>query len=209
MYKIAHHVLFCPSYYAHCMRLYFLERKFLGILHSVSVDYCSGNGDWIVEQAQRYPQINWVAIEKKFPRIRKIWSKRENLSLANLFLICGEGETATKYYFPTDSVAGIYINFPDPWPKLRHAKHRLIQSPFVQELGRILEKGQSLFFVTDDSAYSEQFRKEMSHSTMFSPLNPAPHYRTEYPEYGTSYFEDLWREKGKEIRYHIYTRTLC
>src|ERR1700733_14510049 len=56
----------------------------------VSIEYCSGNGAWIAEKAKGDPKMNWVAVEKKFMRVRKIWSKIKNLGLNNLIVICGE-----------------------------------------------------------------------------------------------------------------------
>ena len=107
--------------------------------HPVHVEYCSGNGTWIFERAKQFPMVNFVAVEKRFERVRKIWAKAKNAALKNLLIVCGEAHTTTKYYFPNQSVDEVYINFPDPWPKDRHAKHRLIQSPFASELARILK----------------------------------------------------------------------
>jgi tRNA (guanine-N7-)-methyltransferase len=110
-----------------------------GNAQPVHVEYCSGNGAWITEKAQEFPEINWVAVEKKFMRVRKIWSKIKNLQLPNLIAACGEAYGVTRRYFPAGSVAQAYINFPDPWPKKRHAKNRLIRPVFVAEVARILQ----------------------------------------------------------------------
>src|SRR5438046_2302121 len=77
----------------------------------VSIEYCNGNGAWIAAQALAHPEMNCVAIEKKFIRVRKIWSKIKNLKINNLIVICGEGLRATLNYFPTASVSEIFINF--------------------------------------------------------------------------------------------------
>ena len=98
----------------------------------VCIEYCSGNGAWIAEKAYANPHINWVAIEKRFPRVRKIWSKIRHMGLKNLFVICGEGDNATRRYFPSESADNIFINFPDPWPKKRHAKYRIVQKAFTK-----------------------------------------------------------------------------
>lgn len=169
----------------------------------IKIEYCSGNGAWIASKAQEDLSCNWVAIEKKFMRVKKIWSKMKNLQLNQLLIVCGEGYQATQNYFPSASVTEIFINFPDPWPKTRHFKHRLIQPPFISEMLRILKQGGQLTFVTDDPAYSEWMMKKIKESPGFVSKTAEP-YLIEMPGYGSSYFEDLWREKGKEIRYHQY-----
>lgn len=170
----------------------------------IRIEYCSGNGGWIAEQAERNPESNWVAIERRFMRVRKTWSKIKNCQINNLLLVCGEGARVTKEFIPNASVSEVYINFPDPWPKRRHARLRIIQSEFVQEIARILKNGSHLTFVTDDVDYSNYFIELLSTFPNFQSVYPDPFYITEDPTYGTSFFEDLWRQKGREIRYHKY-----
>jgi tRNA (guanine-N7-)-methyltransferase len=173
----------------------------------ICLEYCSGNGAWIVAKAQAYPEYNWVAIERKFSRVRKIWSKVKNCSIANLLAVCGEGHCITQQYIPSSSVQAVYINFPDPWPKKRHAKHRLIQVSFVEEIHRILQPGGVLTMVTDDESYSAIIIHILQQIVGFESLFANPYYVMDYPDYGTSYFEDLWRQKGKAIRYHAFRKT--
>ncbi len=172
----------------------------------ICIEYCSGNGAWIAAKAQANPQQNWVAVELKFERVRKIWAKIKNQDLSNLFVICGEGHRVTQNYFPSASVHSVFINFPDPWPKNRHAKHRLVQVAFVREIERILQPHGTLTLVTDDPAYSEGMIHVMQQIAGFQSVFEAPYYVKEYPDYGTSYFEDLWRQKGKSIRYHAFRK---
>lgn len=172
----------------------------------ICIEYCSGNGAWIVAKAIAHPEYNWVAIEKRFIRARKIWSKIKNHRLTNLLVICGEGHHVTQRFFPSSSVSQVYINFPDPWPKRRHAPNRLIQPQFLLELSRILNEDCELSFVTDDIPYSQSFIQMILKNPCFVPKYPSPFYIIENPDYGTSYFDQLWREKGKTIRYHHFIK---
>lgn len=172
----------------------------------VIIEYCSGNGAWIAEKAANHPNINWVAVEMKFARVRKIWSKIKNLNLKNLIVVSGEAHMITRRYLPDDSISDVYINFPDPWPKNRHAKNRLIQTEFANQLSRILKEGKSLTFVTDDAPYSEWLIEIMIRHQDFASVYPAPFYLTEEENYGTSYFDQLWRSKGRSIRYHCFQK---
>lgn len=172
----------------------------------ISIEYCSGNGTWIAEKAQANPERHWVAVERKFVRTRKIWSKIKNSNLSNLLAVCGEGHSLTQDYLPAASVDEVYINFPDPWPKTRHAKHRLIQLPFMREILRILQPGGVVTMVTDDAGHSNWIIQIMQQLSGFESLFAKPYYVEDYPGYGTSFFEELWREKGKSIRYHVYRK---
>jgi len=206
---IQDYVWYVPAHYDNYEEFKFLgwsDTQFFGNEKPVYVEYCSGNGSWIADKAAQELHINWVGIEKKFPRVRKIWSKVKNLGLTNLFGVCGEGFNLTKRYFPEACVDHIFINFPDPWPKARHAKHRIIQPAFVQELWRILKKDGVVTFVTDDPDYSDWAIEHFNQNPGFSSCCPAPYYTNEQPEYGTSYFEELWRGKGKTIRYHQFRK---
>ncbi len=173
----------------------------------ICVEYCSGNGAWIAAKAQAHPEYNWVAIERKFERVRKIWSKIKNLGLSNLLIVCGEGYRTTQHYFPSSSVHSVFINFPDPWPKKRHAKHRIVQASFIEEIRRILQPKGVLTMVTDDEPYSKIMIDVLVHQVIgFESLFDHPYYVHEYADYGTSYFEDLWRQKGKRIHYHAFRK---
>ncbi len=182
------------------------DPSLFGNSNPVHLEYCSGNGAWIAAKAAAHPEINWVAVEKKFMRVRKIWSKIKTQELKNLIVISGEGFRATQSYIPSKTISQVFMNFPDPWPKTRHAKHRIIQSTFLEEMKRILVADGLITFVTDDVPYSEWTLEIFGKNRDFTPVFPPPFYKADYEGYGTSYFEDLWREQGKCIRYHLYTK---
>lgn len=201
---ISDRVFYVPHYYNRHQEskgIFWEEAEVFGNNHDVYMEYCSGNGAWIVDKALQFPERNWVAVEKRFDRVCKIWSKIKNLGLQNLFVVCGEAYTFTRFYVKEDSVKGAFVNFPDPWPKDRHAKHRLFQELFVLEMSRVLQREGEAIFVTDDETYSLQMIDEMTKSGAWEPAFQEPYYVTEWPEYGSSYFDQLWREKGRVIRY--------
>jgi tRNA (guanine-N7-)-methyltransferase len=173
----------------------------------IIVEYCSGNGAWIAEKAQKNPQYNFLAIEKRFDRTRKIWSKIKNLGLQNLVVACAEGMSLSKHFFPSSSIQQIFVNFPDPWPKKRHSKHRIISPDFLQEIERTLIHGGLFTFVTDDEPYSSLFLEVAEKfSSTLTPVLPMP---KEPPEdYGTSFFDSLFRSQGKPIFYHELKKNL-
>ncbi len=175
----------------------------------IKIEFCSGNGQWIAQRAASDPTTNWVAVEMKLERTRKIWCKIKNLKLDNLFIINGEGEFASRNYLPKNSVQEIFINFPDPWPKRHHARHRLVKPSFVQAIAELLTDQGSVTIVTDDLSYSEWTLKIFKNSPDFICNLPFPHRTTEWPGYGDSYFDSLWREKGRTILYHHFHKRIA
>jgi len=195
-------VLYVPKFYEHHDEW---SREELGArlsaFQSISVEYCSGNGAWIAEKALENSSTLWIAVEKRFDRVQKIWAKTHNLSISNLLIVCGDALVFTKHYLQSELVDQIFINFPDPWPKAKHAKNRVIREPFVKEMHRISKPGAEAVLVTDDATYSEQVSSEMLRDGVWDPSFPSPFYMTEWPGYGSSFFDSLWRERGREIRY--------
>lgn len=182
------------------------DTALFGNNHPVYVEFCSGNGEWIIEKAIKNPLINWVAVEIRFDRIRKIWSKIQNNKLSNLSLIFGDARIFSKQFAQNNSISRLYVNFPDPWPKKRHAKHRVINDQLFLDASRILTADGSFIFVTDDSDYSNIF---VEHVNRFSHLftHKAPLTSAPPSDYGTSFFDTLFRSQGKSIHYHEMIKT--
>ncbi len=201
---VCDHILYVPEYYDRHQDYVFpgwASPAVFGREAPVEVEYCTGNGAWIVEKALAHPDRNWVAVEIQFDRVRKIWSKIHNLNIKNLFIVCGEGLTFTKYYVPADSFSAVYVNFPDPWPKEKHAKNRLLQEPFLTEVSRASKEGAPAMMVTDHADYMRQIVDGMLAHPCWEPSYPHPHYIPHLEGYGTSYFDALWREQGIDIHY--------
>lgn len=180
---------------------------FFGSSKPVHIEYCSGNGTWILEKAKINTNVHWLAVEKRFDRARKIWAKIHNQKHQNLMVGLAEGLELTKQFIPQMSVDGIYINFPDPWPKRRHERFRIVSKPFVQELHRILKNDGLVTIVTDHEGYSNSIIKEMLAHNGFSSTIAEPYFSEPPQDYGTSYFEELFKSKGKLIRFHNFIKT--
>jgi tRNA (guanine-N7-)-methyltransferase len=202
-------VLYVPEYYDRHHEWTFPgwdSPDVFGRVAPIEVEYCAGNGAWILEKAIAHPERNWVAVELQFERVRKIWSKLHNFQLTNLFIVCGEALTFTKFYVPDRSFSAAYINFPDPWPKERHAKNRLVRESFVKEMARACVHGAAATIVSDHFDYTSQASQAMLANTSWSPRFPDPYYVTEWENYGTSYFDSLWKEQGLTVRYLQFTK---
>lgn len=204
--KIQDCVLYIPEYYfEHKQFLMPSWRDFFGNSHPRICELCSGNGDWVISQALSSPRTNWIAVEKRFDRVRKIWSKMKNCQVNNLRIVHGTAQTFLHYYVDDASLQRIVVNFPDPWPKMRHRKHRLFQTEFLQDVFRVLQNQGSLALATDSRAYLVEAISMMQRH--FTSLIQEPYYQS-VSDYGGSWFEKLWRSKGREIFYTEFVKDL-
>lgn len=164
----------------------------------IALEYCSGHGHWIVEQAKCNPQYNWVAIEMEMSRAKCIWAKIKNNQLSNCLVVCSEGYSFSHHLLEEESIDQIFINFPDPWPKRRHHKNRIIQQRFLVELERIITPRGLITFVTDDQEYATYFLRTVRDFGRFEqlPQQPLP------PDYGYSFFGEIFGKEGKQIAYY-------
>lgn len=168
----------------------------------VRVEYCSGNGSWIVEKARRHTEYNWLAVEKQFFRARQIWARAKSAGIKNIAVALAEGYELSQRYIPSATIEEVYVNFPDPWPKRRHCKHRIINVDFVNELARIVKPHGFITLVTDDDDYSVIMQQEVGNNAAFTAtFEPIP------ADYGSSFFESLFRGQDKTIKYHRYVKS--
>ena len=116
----------------------------------------SGMGETTAEIAQQNPAIDFIAVEVHGPGIGSLLKKIEALELKNLRLIRHDAVAVLESMIPDALLAGIHLFFPDPWPKKRHHKRRLVQPPFAALAARKLARGGYLHAATDWPEYAEQ-----------------------------------------------------
>jgi tRNA (guanine-N7-)-methyltransferase len=114
-----------------------------------------GMGQSLIEMAQNNPDKNYIGIEVHRPGIGQLLSEVLRLGLQNLRVVPFDAMLAFKKCIPAGSLAGIQIYFPDPWPKKRHHKRRLVQTAFVEVLAQALKPQGYLHCATDWAPYAE------------------------------------------------------
>ena len=117
-----------------------------------------GDGGFLFQMAQQHPNRNFLGVERLLGRIRKLDKKGQRARLTNLRLLRLEARYVMKYLLPEKGFEVIHVYFPDPWPKDRHARHRLINSEFPQAAARLLKKGGVVHLRTDDMTYFRQMK---------------------------------------------------
>lgn len=120
---------------------------------AVEVELGAGDGGFILELAARHPERNFFALERLLGRARKIAKRGEERGLRNLKVLRLESSYFIERLCLPESVSVVHIMFPDPWPKKRHHKRRLIQPEFLARLARVLVPGGEVRFTTDHEEY--------------------------------------------------------
>jgi len=115
-----------------------------------------GNGETFVEMASQNPDINFIGIEVHRPGVGACLQAIHQLQLDNVRIICQDATEVLKCNIADHSVDVIQIFFPDPWPKKRHHKRRLIQKDFIDLVEKKLKSGGLLHLATDWENYAEQ-----------------------------------------------------
>lgn len=116
----------------------------------------TGMGDATGQMAENHKENDYLAIEVHRPGIGSLIRQIEKKKLSNIRLISHDIVEVLKYQLPEDSIDCVYIFFPDPWPKKKHHKRRLINSSLLSLIKPILKKHGRLFISTDWENYAEQ-----------------------------------------------------
>ena len=124
-------------------------KKLFGNDNPVYIEVGMGKGKFITEMAQLHPEINFIGIEKYSSVLIRAIEKRKELEINNLMFIRMDAENIEDV-FEKNEVAGIYLNFSDPWPKDRHAKRRLTSRQFLARYDKILAGDGVIEFKTDN-----------------------------------------------------------
>ncbi len=126
-----------------------------------------GNGDSLVQQALDNPAMNFLGIEVHEPGVGHCLLKARAAGLSNMKLIKHDAIEVLTHQVPPASLQRINIYFPDPWPKKRHHKRRLIQQTFLKLIHDRLEAGGTLHIATDWANYAEYIDEVLAHSALF------------------------------------------
>lgn len=120
-----------------------------GNQNPIHIEIGMGKGKFIMEQAIRNPNINYIGIEKYSSVLLRALQKREECELENLYFIRYDAEYINDI-FDVEEIERIYLNFSDPWPKERHAKRRLTSKEFLNRYHHFLKKDGLVIFKTDN-----------------------------------------------------------
>lgn len=152
-----------------------------------------GNGETLVRSAQESPDVNYLGIEVHLPGLGRCLLLAEKAGIQNIRLIQGDAVEVLAQRMPPASLAMVCLYFPDPWPRKRHHKRRLVQPGFVRLIERVLEPQGVFHVATDWAPYAEHIESVMSGSADFERLSrPPSRYTTRFESRGSALGHEIW-----------------
>lgn len=176
------------------------------ITRPLELEIGSGKGTFLAQHARLYPEVNFLGIEwaKSFCRYAADRARRHKLE--NVRMLRCDADMFIRHYMPDHVFSQVHIYFPDPWPKKRHHKRRLVQAGFLRELHRVLvpadpEKGADsarIHLATDHADYFDWMQEHAAQVTDLFDRQPfvSPRSAGEGELVGTN-FERKYREEGR------------
>ena len=167
--------------------------KLFSVQQPAELEIGCGDGGFLLEWASRHPEKNFLGVERLLGRLRKLSKKGRRAGLTNLRLLRIEARYLIQYLLPKNSFEAIHIYFPDPWPKDKHRRHRLIDADFPALAARILAPHGVLHLRTDDPSYFEQIQNSFALAADFTPEETPGDLAAL-----TTEFERQWNAEGKK-----------
>ena len=133
-----------------------------------------GMGETTAAIAQAHPGVDYLGVEVHGPGVGAILNRIEQQGLRNLRVVQHDAVEVVDAMIPEGALAGVHVYFPDPWPKKRHHKRRLLKPAFVHALARRLAPGGYLHAATDWAPYAEEILATLDAEPLLA--NTAPRY---------------------------------
>jgi tRNA (guanine-N7-)-methyltransferase len=124
----------------------------------LEIELGCGDASFLVEYARRYPQQNYIGVERLLGRIQKLDRKGRRAGLTNLRGVRIESSYFLQYLLPPHAASALHIYFPDPWPKKKHHRLRLINESFPALARAALAPGGVVYLRTDHTEYFQQMQ---------------------------------------------------
>ncbi|MBI2343667.1 MAG: tRNA (guanosine(46)-N7)-methyltransferase TrmB [Deltaproteobacteria bacterium] len=167
------------------------------------VEIGPGRGDFLFHLARTHPAVHIIGIEIKTRRFITLCHRRGTLD--NVSLLLGDARMILPSLQHEAPVQRIYINFPDPWPKRRHAPRRLMQPHMLTLLADTLASDGTLYFTTDVHDYAEEVARVIADEPRLQSCH-TPAIRTGGVDTFPTYFAQKWIAAGRTIYSQHYRR---
>lgn len=168
-------------------------RHLFGNDHPVILEIGSGKGRFLIASAAELPAVNFLGVEKSLHYHRVIRDRVMKRALQNIRLVNHDAFPVMRDMLPDASIAELHIYFPDPWPRKREQKRRIIRPEALIEMRRILVDGGSGIYVTDHREYFEAAAPLIARFFRSEPRIPGP------DEPPRTNYEAKYRAEGRRI----------
>ncbi len=161
----------------------------------LEIDLGCGDGTFLMEMAREYPEREFLGVERLLGRVRKVCKKITRRHLENARVLRLDSRYVVEWLLPEASVSRLHLLCPDPWPKLRHNRRRVMQLEFLEAVRRALVPGGEFLFMTDHEEYFQWAEEKVAAFGKFE--------RLEWTEdtffYPKTDFQKQWEAEGKRM----------
>lgn len=174
--------------------------RIFGNDNPVALEIGSGKGRFLIESATERPEVNFVGIEKSLHYYRVIRRRLERHGLPNARIVNYDAFKVVREMIPDESLSELHIYFPDPWPRPRERKRRMIRGEVMSEWIRVMRPDARGVYVTDHEEYFEKAVEVLSgffDSSVEDALGSPPrtNYEAKYREQGRPIYEVRFRRR--------------
>lgn len=165
-----------------------------------------GNGDSLATMAAQDPAADFIGIEVHRPGVGHLLLQLDQRELTNVRVICSDAVEVIRHCLPDRTLERVLLFFPDPWPKKRHHKRRIVQPAFIELLARKLKPGGILHMATDWEHYAEHMLELLSETALFRNTAGSGNYAAR-PDYRpVTKFEQRGQRLGHAVRDLVFER---
>lgn len=172
----------------------------------LEVEIGFGRGEFLLDRARRAPERAHAGAELSAKRTHKMARRVAREGLGNLRLLAVPGEDLVERLLPEASVGMLWVNFPDPWPKRRHHRRRLVRPAFVRAAARALAPGGTLCIATDHPDYACVVGQALAWEPRLENALAPERFRREGPGPAPTFYEREWRAEGRPLHLWRYRR---
>ena len=165
-----------------------------------------GMGSFLIEMAAQEPRSNFIGMDFYHKGIRKLMTRKKKLQLDNIRVAYGDVRIKIPLLFKDGELETVYINFPDPWPKKKHTKRRLIKPDFVKLIGQKLAPGGRIYLATDFEVYAMEMLEYFNSEPLFQNQGPGSGFLETREDLPKTKYEKNFINAGHKIYYLEFTR---
>ena len=177
-----------------------------GNTNPIKLEIGFGMGNFLIEMAAKEPASNFIGIDFYHKGIRKLMARIKKLQLENIRVVYGDIRSKISILFKDKELNTIYINFPDPWPKKRHIKRRLLKPEFIKQLAQKLNFEGITYLATDSENYAHEMLEYFNAETLFQNIESQKGFLKERIDLPKTKYEKNFINAGEKIFYLEYVR---
>lgn len=161
----------------------------------LEIDLGCGDGSFLMEMAGEFPERDFLGVERLLGRVRKVCKKITRRDLGNARVLRLDSRYIVEWLLPEASVSRLHLLCPDPWPKFKHHRRRVMQLDFLESVRRCLKPGGEFLFMTDHEEYFHWAAAKVAEFGKFESLE----WTEESFFYPKTDFQMQWEAEGKSM----------